>query len=383
MEKIRAAFFSCPDFPTIRFFQNYSKERFMNKSFYSLITLALLVMTLSTAWAGNPDRQGEAGAPELLMNPWARSAGLHTMTTSMITGVEAMRLNIAGLARVDKTEIVLANTNYLSGTDIQFNSIGLAQKIGKSSAFGLSLMSVDFGDIPRTTTLQPEGTGSTFTPRFFNIGLGFAHVFENKVTVGVLARGVSESIEDVTASAVALDAGVQYVTGEQDNFKFGISLRNIGGRLQYKGEGLTSQIERVTFDGEIPRIITQRATEFELQSVLNIGMSYDYYVAGNNRITVVGNYTSNAFSQDQIGGGLEFSYKELFMLRGGYKLDFGQVSDSQSDQVPLYSGLSLGATMNVPVSKNENAPRIAFDYAYRTTEIYEGTHNFSLRVNLY
>lgn len=354
----------------------------MKKSLYFFLSLTMVMLFAGPTWAGNPDRQGEAGAPELLMNPWARSSGLHTMTTSMITGVEAMRLNIAGLARINKTEVVLANTNYLSGTDIQFNALGLAQKIGENSAFGLSLMSVDFGEIPRTTALQPEGTGSTFKPRFFNIGLGFSHVFENKVTVGVLARGVSESIEDVTASAVALDAGVQYVTGEQDNFKFGISLRNIGGRMEFKGEGLSNEVETVIFDGNRPLVINQRATAFELQSVLNIGMSYDFYVAGNNRVTAVGNYASNAFSQDQIGGGLEFSYKEMFMLRGGYKLDFGSISDSEQADDPLYTGLSLGATMNVPVSKKENAPRIGLDYAYRTTKIYEGTHNFSIRISL-
>ena len=32
-----------------------------------------LVIFLGTANAGNPDRQGEAGATELLLNPWARS----------------------------------------------------------------------------------------------------------------------------------------------------------------------------------------------------------------------------------------------------------------------------------------------------------------------
>lgn len=354
----------------------------MNKSLYFLLTLALFGLAASPSWAGNPDRQGEAGAPELLMNPWARSAGLHTMTTSMISGVEAMRLNIAGLGRIDKTEIVLANTNYLSGTDIQFNSLGFAQKIGESSAIGLSFMSVDFGEIQRTSAFQPDNGTTTFRPRYFNIGLGFSHIFENKVSVGVLMRGVAQSIEDVTASAVALDAGVQYVTGDQENFKFGISLRNIGGRMEYKGEGLTTEVNRVVFDGERPEIITQRATPFELQSALNIGMSYDYYVGGNNRVTVVGNYTSNAFSQDQIGGGLEFSYREMFMLRGGYKIEFGDKSDSEQNRDPLYTGISLGATMNVATSKNENAPRIAFDYAYRTTKIYSGTHNFSLRINL-
>lgn len=354
----------------------------MNKLLYKLGSLVLVSLVAVSAWAGNPDRQGEAGAPELLMNPWARSAGLHTMTTSMITGVEAMRLNIAGLARINKTEVILANTRYLQGTDIQFNSIGFAQRIGTSSAIGVSLMSVDFGEIPVTTTTQPGGTGAFFRPRFFNIGLGFSHIFENKVTVGVLARAVSESIEDVTANAIALDAGVQYVTGEQDNFKFGISLRNVGGKMEFKGEGLGNSISVPSFDGSNPITINQRATPYELQSVLNIGMSYDFYVAGDNRVTTVGNYASNAFSEDQIGVGLEFSFKDLFMLRGGYKLDFSEFNDSTIDEEPLYTGFAAGATVNVAVSKKEGAPRIAIDYAYRTTKIYDGTHNFSVRISL-
>ncbi len=354
----------------------------MNKLLYNFCSFIMVMLLSVAAWAGNPDRQGEAGAPELLMNPWARSAGIHTMSTSMITGVEAMRLNIAGLARVNKTEVILANTNYLNGTDINFNSIGLAQKIGENTAIGISLMSVDFGDIPVTTTNLPEGTGAFFRPRFFNVGLGFSHIFENKVTVGVLVRAVSESIEDVSANAIALDAGVQYVTGEQDNFKFGISLRNVGGKMEFKGEGLGDQIIIPNFDETRSLTINQRSTPYELQSVLNIGISYDFYLGNENRLTTLGNYTSNAFSEDQIGAGVEFSFKELVMLRAAYKLDFSQFSDTTVDEEPLYTGLAAGATLNMPVSKKEGAPRIAFDYAYRTTKIYNGTHNFSVRINL-
>lgn len=345
--------------------------------------MTLVAMTALPGFAGNPDRQGQAGAPELLMNPWARSAGLHTMTTSMISGVEAMRLNIAGLARVSKTEVAIGHTIYLKGTDIGINSIGFSQKIGNNSAIGLELMALDFGDIRRTTATQPEGTGATFSPRYFNIGLGFSHIFENKVSVGVLARAVSEGIEDVTANAVCLDAGVQYVTGERDNFKFGISLRNVGGRMQFKGEGLSQEISIPSFDNEHGVVASQRATSFELQSVLNIGLSYDFYLGASNRITTVGNYTSNAFSEDQIGAGLEFAFKELVMLRAGYKLDFGSVrSDATVNSEPLYTGLSAGATLNVPTSKKENAPRVAFDYAYRTTKIFDGSHSLTVRINL-
>lgn len=360
-----------------------NSQNFMNKSLYLFLTLALLAFGANSAQAGNPDRQGEAGAPELLMNPWARSAGLHTLSTSMVSGVEAMMVNIAGLSRINKTEVIFGHSIYLKGTDISTNALGLSQKIGKNSALGISIMSLDFGDIQRTTTLQPEGTGSTFSPRFVNIGIGFSHSFENKVSVGVLGRAVSQGIEDAVATGLCLDAGVQYVTGERDNFKFGISLRNVGGRMQFRGEGLSTNVNFPSFDNEHGLVLNQRSTTFEMQSVLNIGLSYDFYVTGDSRITGVGNFTSNAFSEDQIGAGLEFSFKELVMLRAAYKVETGSPStDKTINAEPLYTGLAAGATLNVPANKKEGAPRIAIDYAYRATKIYDGTHNLSVRISL-
>lgn len=72
------------------------------------------------------------------------------------------------------------------------------------------------------------------------------------------------------------------------------------------------------------------------------------------------------------------------MLRAAYKYDFGQVAtDATVNSQPLYTGLSFGATLNVPTSKKRpNSPHIALDYAYRTTKIYQGTHNLSIRINL-
>jgi hypothetical protein len=352
----------------------------MNKLLYIFLTFLLIGFT-TTAEAGNPDRQGEAGAYELLMNPWARSAGLHTMTTAMISGVEAIRLNPAGLARVSGTEIVLGSSLYLKGTDIRMNSIGLGQAIGKNGTFGLTLMSINFGDINVTTEDQPEGTGATFSPSFFNLGLSYSHLFENKVSVGVTARAVSQTISDATASAVTFDAGVQYVTGDQDNFKFGISLRNIGGRMAFEGDGLTSQSAFANGADNIELSTDQRAEEFELQSMLNIGASLDFYVGTNHRLTVIANYTSNAFSQDQIGGGVEYAFNKSVMIRGGYRHDFGHTAEG-GNQAPIYSGPAAGITLAVPTSKEEDAPRIAIDYGYRATDVYDGTHNLSVRINL-
>lgn len=329
--------------------------------------------------AGNPDRQGEAGAYELLLNPWARSAGLHTLSTSMIKGVESMRLNVAGLVHIPKTQVLIGHTRYLVGTGINLNAIGLGQKVGKNGALGLSLMAMDFGDIAVTTTDQPEGTGASFSPNFFHLGISYAHIFENKVSVGFTLRTISESTADLSAQGFALDAGVQYVTGPQDNFRFGISLRNVGTPMRFGGEGLS--FRSTNPDGVINYDLSydQRAATFELPSVLNIGASYDIILDTRNRISVLGNFTSNSFSRDAIGAGLEYSFKDIFMLRGAYRYELGSNLDPVINNV--YSGIAAGVSLEVPFSE-KNDTRFAIDYGYRATSTWNGTHNLTLRFTL-
>jgi len=344
------------------------------------VFLLFCLFTLLTipVQAGNPDRQGEAGAYELLLNPWARSTGLHTLTTSMVTGVEALQLNVAGLSRINRTELLVGHSIYLQGVDITTNAFGFAQRMGKSGAFGLTLTSLDFGDIRETTTDQPEGTGATFSPNFFSLGLSYAHLFENKVSVGFTLRAISESISDVSSFGFALDAGVQYVTGEQDNFKFGISLRSVGSRMTFRGEGLS--IQRPSPDqGNYDQTYDQRTATFELPSLLNIGGSYDFRFGGMHRLTVVGNFTANSFSRDELGAGLEYSLNDLFMLRGGYRYELGLEDELKAS---VYKGLSAGVSIEAPLNKEAKNTRLGIDYSYRQTRIWNGTHNFSVRISI-
>jgi len=347
----------------------------MKKIFILCITLCTATCIL---FAGNPDRQGEAGAYELLMNPWAKSAGLHTINTGSIGGVEAMRLNPAGVSRVMGTELALSHTFYLVGTDISLNAAGFAQKVGKSGAFGVSIMAVDVGDLPITTVDQPEGTGATFSPGFINIGLSYAHTFENKVSVGVTLRGISESTADLNATGFAIDAGVQYVSGDNDEFKFGISLRNVGSPMSYKGEGLSYQLEI----DETTKIFSGRSETFELPSVLNIGASYDFQLdeSSKHMITVLGNFTANSFSNDQLSGGLEYSMAKLFQIRAAYRYTTGLNSGKDTvAKAPVYNGLAAGVSVMIPLNKETEA-KLAIDYGYRSSDPWDGSHSLALRM---
>lgn len=345
-----------------------------------LVVILSLLLLGSHGYAGNPDRQGEAGAGELLLIPWAKSAGMNNIATSMIRGLESMRLNVAGLSGVQSTDIALAQTRYLQGTDININALGVAQRIGKNSVLALSLVAMDFGEIDITTVDQPEGIGATYSPNFFNLGIGYAYTYENKISVGFAFRLISESISDLSALGVALDAGVQYVNGPQDNFKFGVSIRNIGTPMRFGGEGLATRGDNPDGSSAYELTYDQRAATFELPSLMNIGLSYDFYFQTIHRLTPVGNFTSHSFSRDEVGVGLEYSYNDLLYLRGSYKIQVGKTATGSSTQ-SVYEGLSVGLGLYVPLGK-EVDKKLGIDYAYRTTHPWNGTHNLTLTLRL-
>jgi hypothetical protein len=347
----------------------------MRKHFVLLLLSSLFA---SAVYAGNPDRQGEAGAYELLLNPWARSSGMHGLMTSNITGVEALRLNPAGLVRMTgNTQLIGAHTRYLAGSGLSITALGFAQKVGKNGSFGVEIMNFDFGDIPVTTTDLPEGNGLTFRPMFMNIGATYCHRFD-KITTAVTMRIINERINNVGATGVCFDAGVQYVTGPKDNIKFGVSLRNIGTKMQYNGDALSFRATEP--NGNYPLTVDRRAAGFEMPSQLNIGGSYDFLFGGDKqRFTTTFNFTANSFTRDQYGVGLEYAFREQFMLRAAYRIEPGLYGQDVAPN--LENGLAAGASFEVPFKK-DSKNSFGIDYSYRSTFAYAGTHTFGLRINL-
>ena len=338
------------------------------------------ILAAQALMAGNPDRAGQAGAPDLLMNPWARGAGMMGVNTAFAHGIEAERLNIAGLAFTTSTDVYFGRTQWLKGTDININALGIGQRISESSVIGISLMSTSLGSIQTTTTDDPDAVlGGSFSPTYTNIGLSYAHTFSNSITGGVTVRLVNESISNVSASGIALDAGINYVTGEDGRIKFGIALRNVGTPIKYEGDGLAA---RVKIEGDnIILTAAQRSAEFELPSLMNIGASYDFILGENSKLTAMTNFTSNSFTRDRVGVGAELNIQKLFLLRAGYNLETGGTTTSGSASGSnAFMPFAAGASVNLPFG--ENGTKLSLDYSYRPTVIFGGTHSIGLRILL-
>jgi hypothetical protein len=79
-----------------------------------IIILSILLSATTAIMAGNPDRIGQAGAAQLNINGWGRSAGWGWASVSSVSGLEAMYSNIGGLAYTPKTEIIFSRTAVIS-----------------------------------------------------------------------------------------------------------------------------------------------------------------------------------------------------------------------------------------------------------------------------
>lgn len=336
---------------------------------------ALLISLPMAALAGNPDRAGSAGASQLLINPWAQSSGLANSNMASVTGVEATFQNVAGLAFVNKTELQFTNTQYLVGSGIQINSFGLAQKVGEGSVLGLSVMSMTFGDIPITTTELPEGGIGNFRPNMSNIAVSYAKSFSQRIYGGITMRVISESIANVRAQGVAFDAGIRYVTGDNDRLKFGISLRNVGPPMRFGGDGLTASAR--PDDGSFSLTVDQRSEQYELPSMVNIGVSYDIISSEDIRLTGNGQFISNSFTRDQFGFGAEFAWTERVILRAGYLWEEGITDDVM--RMTAISGPGAGLTLQLPAGEST---LLGIDYAYRTTMPFGGIHSIGVHIAL-
>jgi hypothetical protein len=223
----------------------------------------------------------------------------------------------------------------------------------------------------------------TYTPTFYNLSLSYAKMFSDNIFGGINFKIINEQIPNVAARGVAIDAGIQYHTGKYDQIHIGISLKNLGPKMSYKGDGLSRQTN-VNYGSNYELTVNNRSGAFELPALVNIGSSYDFYLTKDStglskkhRLSLNGTYTSNSFTYDNFLFGVEYAWKDMLMFRGGYMYEKGIGTESSRT---VFTGPAAGLTFEVPF--NEKKSTVGLDYSYRLTNPFGGTHTFGLRLNL-
>ncbi len=285
-----------------------------------------------------------------------------------MNGLEALYANPAGLALNQGTVVLFSRMEYVA--DIGVNYFGIGQSFGNNN-IAFTLTAWDFGEISKQTEIAPELSSVTFDVSFITAGLTFGRQLTDRIAAGFTVKVVNESIDDVNASAVAFDAGMTYVIGES-GFRMGVSLKNIGNELTFGGTGLVRQVR---LPGQEPtaqqNAILIEAEGVQLPALLNFGVAYSRDIGAGSVVTVLGNFRSNSFDQDQYSGGLELGFQDIVYVRGGYQLT------EDMDQT-FFQGATFGAGLNL----NLGGTALTIDYAYLPTDFFDDVQYITLSVTM-
>ena len=342
----------------------------MNSAHKSVLVLLLCAALASEAIAGAGSRTGTAGASELLIPVGTRDIGMGGSTVATSSGVEAIYWNPAAVAAMtNSVALYVSHMNYIADIGVNYGAVS-----ANFSGFGilsLSIKSLSVGDIPVTTTENPDGTGQTFSPQFFTVGLTYSRRLSDRVSVGLTADLITERLGEVSATGTGFDVGVTYDNlATVEGLSIGVVVKNIGPAMKFDGPGLLNQAT-VAGQNRGPQYYAVDAAPFELPSSIQFGLGYKKSFAGDNSLLLSSGFQSNNFSDDEYKLGLEYAYEDIFFLRGGY--NFSQNGSSVNQYL-------FGATFGAGIHTSIGTTDVSFDYAYRDVKVFEGNHVFSVKL---
>lgn len=331
----------------------------------------MVIFLLATELMGGGGRRnGTGGAQELLIPVSARGLALSGAYTAGISGIDAIFYNPAGLGVTNNSaEAMFSYMNYIA--DIGFSFAAVAVHFDDFGSLGFSVRTLDFGDIPVTTTDNPEGTGAVFSPAYVVLGVTYANQLTDRIRAGFTVNLISEEIQRTNASGVSFDAGVQYDgVGGVEGLKLGVALLNLGPSISYDGADLDARVVQV--DGKrSSQFYSLNTAEFELPSILELGVAYETRFSDQIGGLFSTSFQNNNFSNDEYRFAAEFNYNEMFFLRGGYSY----ISEAANDTEEAIFGPTFGVGLNFNQGMD-----ITVDYAFRSVEYFDANHMVTVQL---
>jgi len=337
-----------------------------------LLTILLVVcvaVALDTAYAGRGDKTGTSAAPELLIPVGARDLALGGSSLATTSGIEAIFWNPAGLARSSfASEAMFSHMNYIADIGVEYLAIGA--NFGGFGSIGLSLKALSFGTIEITTEDVPDGTGETFTPAYFTIGLTYSRLLTDRISVGFTTNLISERLDRVSATGVGFNAGLQYSGfANISGLSIGVAVKNIGPTMKFDGPGLLRQATATDLTSPSSPFKIEASSD-ELPSIIELGVAYQHKFEEQSVVTFSSLFQNNNFSDDEYKFGLEYAYDNTLFARGGYNVSQETIKDSY-----IY-----GATVGAGVHYAFSGLDVTFDYAFRDVKFLSSNHIFSLKL---
>jgi len=326
----------------------------ISKKFFIFINILLLVATTFAE-----EKLAQTGFQFLSVATDARAGALGDAMTSLELGSASLFFNPAGMARMDGRFELLANQNQWIA-DITYNSYAVSfnPSGGRYGVFGLSFVSVDYGDVEGTMVWANEqGYIDTeiMNPSAFSAGLGYAKSLTDKFSVGGQIKYAGQQlgksmttlgddsliVKKNLAFATAVDFGTLYRTGFK-SLVFGMTVRNFSNEIKFEKEA------------------------FQLPLTFRLGLSMDLMdflpaFSGHSMLLSVDASHPRSYPE-QLMVGLQYGFQEMLFLRLGYE------GNHDENDISFGFGLSRFG--------------LSFDYAYTPYGVFDNVQRMTLRFAL-
>jgi hypothetical protein len=304
------------------------------------------------------ERAGQSGWQFLKINGDARQAALGGAFTAISSGdANAIFGNPASLADVKNVSVQLNTLQWVA--DIGHQSIAVAASLGNIGVVGVSLATLNYGDIPETINSSTGGsgtsplvTGNTFTAHDIAVGVSYARQLTEKLSVGGNMRWMKQTIAELSMENWSLDIGTLYYTGFR-SLRIAITARNFGPDSKFGG--WSEQYQSESDNVRMP-----------LDFRAGVAMDFMDDAQGPHLITVIVEGDHPNDGREKFHLGVSYSFEKTFFLRGGYKFNY----DVQS--------FTFGVGMNYSFGESFGT----VNYAYVDFGELTRVHMISLGVSL-
>lgn len=229
---------------------------------------------------------GDAGAAFLRIPVDARVVGLGEAGVSYIDNASALYYNPAGLAYVQKINILFMHNAWLLGMNHDY--LACAFNLKNIGTLGVAFNYWSSGSIQGVTIRGDTIPGYYFSASDWIINLGYAKDVK-ELSLGIGFKYLSEKNESLSTSAMAVDFGAIYHTPVK-GLNIGLSFSNLGTSVQLDQE------------------------RFPLPMLIRFGWRYNI-----NDFNITQDFIFSNGDKLGVGAGLEYWIAQVLALRVGYR----------------------------------------------------------------
>jgi hypothetical protein len=293
-------------------------------------------------------RAGISTAQFLKIGVGSRAAALGESFVAVANDASALYWNPAGLVQFDQNQVMFSHNAWV--VDIYHDFLGAVYHLDATNTVGIAFTSLSTKDMPVTTEFAPFGTGEYFSYGDIALAVSYSRKMTDKFSFGGTVRYIEETLDKLKMRGFMIDLGTYYWTG-LGSTRFAVTVSNFGNQLAPDG--------KIVLVGKRDKSDWQ---SFSPPTIFRIGFAFEPYQSEDNKITTSIQLNHPNDNKENVAAGLEYSWKNIVYLRGGYKFNV----DEQN--------YSFGFGVNIPI-------RIAYcavDYSYANFEKLGNAQRFSI-----